>query len=57
MTTLRIEDNGVGFSNAKRTDGIGLRLMNYRAQSIGASLDIHDTGKGGTVVECVLSDE
>ena len=57
VTALRIEDNGVGFSNAKRTDGIGLRLMNYRAQSIGASLDIHDTGQGGTVVECVLADE
>ena len=57
VTALRIEDNGVGFSNAKRTNGIGLRLMNYRAQSIGASLDIRDTGQGGTVVECVLVDE
>ena len=57
VTALRIEDNGVGFSNAKRTDGIGLRLMNYRAQSIGASLEIHDTGQGGTVVECVLADD
>jgi signal transduction histidine kinase len=57
LTTLRIEDNGVGFSSAERTNGIGLRLMNYRAQSIGASLDIHDAGQGGTVVECVLGDE
>jgi PAS domain S-box-containing protein len=57
VTTLRIEDNGAGFSHAKRTDGIGLRLMNYRAQSIGASLHIHDTRQGGTIVECVLADE
>ena len=57
VTTLRITDNGVGFSNAKRTNGIGLRLMNYRAHSIGALLDIHDSGQGGTVVECVLVDD
>jgi PAS domain S-box-containing protein len=57
VTTLRVTDNGVGFSNAERTNGIGLRLMNYRAHSIGASLDIHDSGQGGTVVECVLVDD
>jgi nitrate/nitrite-specific signal transduction histidine kinase len=33
---------------------MGLRIMNYRASTIGASLDIKPQGKRGTVVTCSL---
>jgi signal transduction histidine kinase len=50
---LRIEDDGVGFP-AERPPGrgLGLRIMNYRAQKIGGTLDIKPGEHGGTVVAC-----
>jgi nitrate/nitrite-specific signal transduction histidine kinase len=32
--------------------GMGLHIMNYRAQMIGASLDIRRGAGGGTIVLC-----
>jgi signal transduction histidine kinase len=52
---LCIKNDGIPFSppaNAK--DRMGLRIMNYRANTIGASLDIQPQEKGGTVVMCSL---
>jgi len=51
--TLNIQDDGSGFSsNFKSNSGQGLRIMKYRAETIGASLDIHDAPTGGTIVTC-----
>lgn len=49
---LRIDDNGTGFSDPPEptTHGMGLRIMRYRANRIGASLAIEPGQEGGTVV-------
>lgn len=50
---LRITDDGVGFPPAsERKTGLGLRIMSYRAQKIGGTLDIQPGQHGGTVVTC-----
>lgn len=53
---LGIEDNGSGlFSQPTAHDnGMGLRTMHYRAQTLGAKLDIQPRPKGGTRVRCSL---
>jgi len=38
------------------TRGLGLRIMRYRAEVIGATLDIARAPGGGTVVRAVLSE-
>jgi PAS domain S-box-containing protein len=50
-----VTDNGVGFSpNAKTKHGLGLHIMQYRAQSIGAYLKVESPPSGGTRVVCSL---
>jgi signal transduction histidine kinase len=50
---LSIEDDGVGLPPERPAGrGLGLRIMNYRAQKIGGTLDIRPGEKGGTVVAC-----
>ena len=49
---LTIVDDGVGFSENARSNGIGLRLMRHGAALSGASFDIGRNGKGGTIVRC-----
>jgi signal transduction histidine kinase len=53
---LRITDDGVGFppENARRT-GLGLRIMTYRAQKVGGTLEIQPGQHGGTVVTCTFN--
>ena len=52
---LSIQDDGSGFTNRlKNKEGMGIRTMNYRANMIGASLDIQKNPTGGTVVVCTL---
>ena len=52
---LRIEDNGVGLPRiAGRGQGMGLRLMQYRANLIGATFVVSPATKGGTSVVCTL---
>ena len=48
---LRIEDNGKGFDiRAESDSGLGLKIMEERAQQVGVSLNIESTsGKGTTV--------
>lgn len=62
MITLRVSDDGIGISEepsgqANGLDGLGLRIMQYRAGLIGARLVIHPNPAGGTVVNCALSKE
>ena len=52
---LSIRDDGSGFvPQAAPTKGLGLRIMNYRAQKIGAAFDIRLAEGGGTIVTCTL---
>ena len=41
-------------SGLESKEGMGIRTMNYRANMIGASLDIQKNPGGGTVVICTL---
>lgn len=51
--TLSITDDGVGISPAgARKTGLGLRIMNYRAQKVGGTLNIQPGASCGTVVTC-----
>ncbi len=55
---LEIADDGVGIdvASARGTEGLGLRLMEYRARVIGARLQVERGAERGTVVR-VLRDE
>jgi signal transduction histidine kinase len=53
--TLRVIDDGVGLSREQKlTQGLGLHIMNYRAQIVGARLKIEAPKGGGTCVSCYL---
>jgi PAS domain S-box-containing protein len=58
---LRVEDNGSGWRKKKpsRTGshGIGMRVMEYRANLIGGRLKIENTPKRGVIVTCRLECE
>ncbi len=50
---LSIEDDGMGLPPERPAGrGLGLRIMHYRAQKIGGTLDIRPGERGGTVVAC-----
>ncbi|WP_395744843.1 PAS domain S-box protein [Prosthecobacter sp.] len=54
--TLSITDDGVGLpENHDQSTGLGLKLMRYRASSIGAVLSLAARTGGGTVVRCRLA--
>jgi signal transduction histidine kinase len=51
--TLRIWNNGVALPECPSTKGgLGLRIMQYRAEMIGATLKINSTVDKGATVEC-----
>lgn len=50
--TLSVSDNGIGIDLAKKTTGLGLHIMRYRAGIIGAAFSITPVTDGGTRVEC-----
>ena len=47
-----VEDDGTGIPKETKSHGMGLRTMRYRAQVMGASLDISEKPGGGTRVTC-----
>jgi len=52
---LGIRDNGRGFDvETVKRNGMGLRVMDYRARSIGAVLRIHSQVKKGTEIRCLI---
>lgn len=51
---LAISDDGAGFSPEGRADGLGLRIMNYRARRIGGNLQVTTPEQGGTRIACVF---
>jgi PAS domain S-box-containing protein len=53
--SLRISNDGIPFpAGVKPAQGMGLRIMNYRAGEIGATLQVHSNG-AGTTVHCEFS--
>jgi PAS domain S-box-containing protein len=54
--TLTVKDDGTGIPNVlPEKRGIGLRIMEYRAGMIGATLSITRHAAGGTVVRCGIA--
>ena len=52
---LAVRDDGVGLpDDLHEGDGIGLHIMRYRADLIGANLEIKPRSRGGTTIECFL---
>lgn len=51
---LSITDDGKGLPLARPTEGLGLRLMRLRAETVGAKLAIVSEEDGGTQVSCTL---
>jgi PAS domain S-box-containing protein len=49
-----VSDNGVGFKAKTRGHGLGFHIMKYRAESIGARLELESLKKGGARVTCTL---
>ncbi|MCG8688267.1 MAG: PAS domain S-box protein [Desulfobacterales bacterium] len=50
---IDIKDNGKGISESDRSSkGIGLVIMQHRADLIGARLEIFENPSGGTIVRC-----
>lgn len=56
--TLTVEDNGVGFSAQEVvSDGMGLRIMNFRTQIIRGSLEVQSEPGEGTKITCNVPKE
>jgi PAS domain S-box-containing protein len=52
---LRIKDDGIGMQRGlDQSDGLGLRIMQFRAGVIGGVLQVGPSQGGGTVVCCTL---
>lgn len=52
---LTVLDNGSGFSQAPNShDGMGLRIMQYRAGMLGGTLTVERNPAGGTRVVCLV---
>jgi signal transduction histidine kinase len=50
---LQVIDDGTGITQASESsDGMGLKIMRYRARMIGASINITPREGGGTIVIC-----
>jgi signal transduction histidine kinase len=53
---ITVTDDGIGIPEEPRTDGMGLRIMDFRANMIGGRLSVHAAETGGTVVRLVFDD-
>jgi signal transduction histidine kinase len=52
---LTVQDDGRGLrTNGEHHAGMGLAIMNYRARTIGAKLELEAREQGGTTVSCSL---
>lgn len=58
LATLRVIDDGEGFSaSSPNGAGTGLRIMHYRAELIGARLEITPARPHGTIVTCSVAQQ
>jgi PAS domain S-box-containing protein len=55
LVSLTVEDDGCGFQETSATEGLGLKIMAYRAELIGARLKIVGVPERGTTVQCTIS--
>ncbi len=54
-TVLSVKNDGLDFPKlSPRSKGLGLKIMKYRTDLIGGSLDIRKGSKGGTIVMCTF---
>jgi len=54
-TVLKVKNDGRSFPKAMtKQAGFGLKIMDYRARSIGASLDVRKGPNGGAIVTCLF---
>jgi len=53
---LSVENDGLDFPDKlePKSTGMGLKIMDHRADIIGASLEITKAPQGGTIVTCTL---
>ena len=51
---LAVKDNGTGLAKKRNPKGMGVHIMKYRAETIGATFTIESGRPGGTIVRCVL---
>jgi len=57
MPILTVKSDGLDFPEAPvKNKGMGLQIMSYRAEMIGAALDVRRATKGGTIVTCAFPD-
>ena len=56
--TLVVQDDGTGFAAAEtmadEAEGMGLRIMDYRAKMVGGALTIRRQPEGGTLLTCAF---
>ena len=57
LRELTVSDNGPGIRQENRHKGMGLRIMEIRAEALGASLDIHQRPQGGTRIRVAMTPE
>jgi signal transduction histidine kinase len=51
---VSVQDNGKGFSPKRRSKGLGLHIMRYRANALGGELKIEKRKTGGMDITCVI---
>jgi signal transduction histidine kinase len=51
---ISVEDDGKGFTPSKRSKGLGLHIMRYRANALGGELKIERRTRGGTEIRCKI---
>jgi PAS domain S-box-containing protein len=51
---LEVKDNGTGLAKKRNPKGMGVHIMKYRAENIGATFTIEPRRQGGTIVRCVV---
>jgi PAS domain S-box-containing protein len=49
---LSVQDNGRGFDERNVSNGMGMKLMRYRAQMLGGDVTIANNEGGGVIVRC-----
>ena len=54
---LSVHDDGRGFDGVPKSDGMGMRTMRYRAETIGGSLVVDSSPGKGTTVSCRVPKE
>ena len=52
---LTVTDNGSGIAERRNPEGMGLRIMHHRAETLGASLILQKNPRGGTSVICTMA--